>query len=49
VGGGVVNNATEGSGALGEVMVCPHTGHGPETPAMYEGTVSTVWHALHWN
>lgn len=47
--GGVVKSGTVGSGLPGEVMVCPQTGHGPVTPAICEGTVSTVWHALHWN
>lgn len=29
-------------GALGDVIVCPHTGQGPVTPAMEAGTVSTL-------
>ena len=41
--------AVADGGALGDVMVCPQTGQGPVTPAIWAGTVSTVLHALHWN
>ena len=33
--------------AGGDVTVCPQTGHGPLTPAIWAGTVSVVLHALH--
>ena len=41
--------AGAGGGDAGEVTVCPHVGHGPLIPAMWEGTVSWVRHAPHSN
>lgn len=50
--GGIAKNSgaagVVGTGA-GEQTVCPQMGQGPETPAMWLGTVSTDWQALHWN
>ena len=38
--------AGSAGGTWGEVIVAPHCGHGPVTPAMCRGTVSGAWQVL---
>jgi hypothetical protein len=47
---GKVGVAGGGGGAAGEVMLLPHLGHGPVTPARWIGTVSGAWQVgqLNW-